>query len=288
MRTHPTDPELFLVEPSDLGRDPLPERVREHLEPVSRILQWANDYLCRPHPELGRAGAVCPFTRPALRRDLLLLTVCPGADLSADQVVDLVRRHRDWFLQMEPREMPLAQYKFTGIIFPDLAEGAYLDLIEATQARLKPEYVPLGLMIGEFHPGPPKQAGLWNADFRPLRSPLPLLGTRHMVPTDWPFLREDHAYVAAYLERIAEPLFPVRIIDDIRAAAERFGLAMPAASVAPGAGGEVYVGAVLDAGVEPSVGAELNVGVETNVGVELDLGTELEVGVELNVSAELR
>ena len=255
MRTHPTDPDLFLVEPSDLRRDPLPEPVRRHLEPVSRILQWANDYLCRPHPELGRAGAVCPFTRPALRKDLLLLAVCRGAELTVDQVVDLVRRHRDWFLQMEPRELPLAQYKFIGIIFPDISERAYLDLIEATQARLKAEYVPLGLMIGEFHPGPPRQAGLWNPDFRPLRSPLPLLGTRHMVPTDWPFLREEHAYVAAYLERFTEELIPQRIVDDIRAAANRFGLAMAAPpAAAPVPASQVYVGAVLaDAGApQPS------------------------------------
>lgn len=256
MRTHPTDPELFLVEPSDLRRDPLPERVREHLEPVSRILQWANDYLCRPHPDLGRAGAVCPFTRPALRKDLLLLTVCRGTEFSVDDVIGLVRRHRDWFLQMEPRELPLAQYKFIGIIFPDIPEPAYLELIEATQARLKSEYVPLGLMIGEFHPGPPRQAGLWNPDFRPLRSPLPLLGTRHMVPTDWPFLRDDHAYVAAYLARFTEELFPSRAADDIRTAMDRFGLAVPG-SAAAGLDTDLYLGADLFVGAVLNLDGEL-------------------------------
>lgn len=226
MRIHPTDPSLYLVQPSDLSRDPLPDRVAENLEPLSRVLQWADDYLCRPHPELGRTGAVCPFTRPAMRKDLLFLAVYPGAELDQDQVVEVVRRYRDWFLELEPAEMPLAQYKFAGIIFPDIPESGYLGLIEATQARLKPEYVALGVMIGEFHPGPPKQAGLWNPDFRPLRSPLPMLGTRHMVPTDFPFLKDNRDHVAGYLERFRDTL-PLRMYNDIREAARRFGLEMP-------------------------------------------------------------
>ena len=231
MRTHPADPRLYLVQPSDLRRDPLPDRVAENLEPLSRVLQWADDYLCRPHPEIGRPGAVCPFTRPALKKDLLFLTVYPGADLDQDEVVDVVRRYRDWFLQLEPATLPAAQYKFIGIIFPDIPESGYQDLIEAAQARLKAEYVSLGVMIGEFHPGPPKQAGLWNENFRPLKSPLPILGTRHMVPTDFPFLKDDYDHVAGYLERFRDAL-PLRMYGQIKEAADRFGLDMPAGGLA--------------------------------------------------------
>ena len=229
MHTHPTDARLYLVEPSDMTRDPLPDRVAEHADSLTSILQWADDYLCRPHPELGRPGAVCPFTRPALKKDLLFLTVYPGADPDFDEVADVVRRYRDWFLELEPVEMPMAQYKFIGIIFPDVTEAGYEPLIEGVQSRLKPEYVAQGIMIGEFHPGPPKPGGLWNPDFRPLRSPLPLLGTRHMVPTDFLFLKDDPDYLAGYLERFRDAL-PLRMYSEIKQAAERFGLEMPAAA----------------------------------------------------------
>jgi hypothetical protein len=226
MLTDPTDARLYVVQPSDLRLDPLPAKVAENLEPLSRVLQWADDYLCRPHPELGRPGAVCPFTRPALKKDLLFLAVYRGAELDQDEVVEVVRRYRDWFLQMEPAEYPAAQYKFIGIIFPDIPESGYLDLIEATQARLKAEYVALGVMIGEFHPGPPRQPGLWNPNFRPLKSPLPMLGTRHMVPTDFPFLKDTEEHVAGYLERFRDTL-PLRMYAEIKEAAQRFGLEMP-------------------------------------------------------------
>lgn len=231
MRIHPTDDRLYLVEPSDLKRDPMPARVAENIEPLTRILQWADEYLCRPHPELGRPGAVCPFTRPAIRKDLLFLTVCRGADITADEMVELVRSYRDWFLELEPVALPAAQYKFTGIIFPDIPESGYVELIEATQARLKAEYVGVGLMVGEFHPGPPAQGGLWNPDFRPLRSPLPMLGTRHMVPTDFPFLKDDYDYVAGYLERFRDAL-PLRMFGEIKEAADRFGLEIPSPAAA--------------------------------------------------------
>jgi hypothetical protein len=59
-------------------------------------------------------------------------------------------------------------------------------------------------MIGEFHPGPPPAPGLWNADFRPMRSPLPLLAVRHMVAADTPFLRGDPEHLAAYRRRFGE------------------------------------------------------------------------------------
>jgi len=72
-------------------------------------------------------------------------------------------------------------------------------LVDRTQELLKTEFVRGGLMVGEFHPGPPSAPGLWNKDFRPLRSPVPLLAIRHMVPSDRPFLTGNADHLAAYL-----------------------------------------------------------------------------------------
>ncbi|HEY0016160.1 MAG TPA: hypothetical protein VGC13_07560 [Longimicrobium sp.] len=246
MRIHPTDPRLYLVELPDFRETPQPPQVQENLEPLTTIVNWATDYLCRPHPELGRTGAVCPFTQPSLRRNLFFLTVIRGAELRLDDVEEVVRAYRDWFMEMPPTEPKQAQYKTVNIIFPDLPEEAWKTLIEATQDRLKAEYVPHGIMIGEFHPGPPDKAALWNANFRPLHCPLPMLVIRHMVPTDFVFLRDREDFMSAYLRLQGDRIPPV-IIKDVRLAAAAFGLPMPGEAVvreAVQAAGDAVPGAV--------------------------------------------
>ncbi len=62
-------------------------------------------------------------------------------------------------------------------------------------------------MIGQFHPRC-DNPGLWNTDFRPLRSPLPLLAIRRMVVFDLPFLTEDTGHFEAWLGHFASHLPP--------------------------------------------------------------------------------
>lgn len=223
MRIHPTDPRLYLVEPADLTLDPLPEVVRADLELLSRTMGWAVSYLTHPHPELGRSGPVCPFTRPALRKNTFFLTVYHGSGLRREDVVEVVRAYRDWFLELEPREGKDVQYKTINIIFPDISTEDAIELIEDTQTLLKPEYVPHSIMIGEFHPGPPRKAGLWNPDFRPLKCPVPLMSIRYMVPTDFAFLRDTPELMTAYLARFADRI-PAPMRADVEAVARDFGL----------------------------------------------------------------
>lgn len=222
MLTHPTDPRLFLVEVSDFRDQTLPEPVRPHADALHTILTWAEGYLCSPHPELGRSGPVCPFTRPSLRKELFYMAVYPGATLDQDDVLSVVRSYRDWFMELEPHSGAAAAYKTVGIIFPDLPREGWVSLVEGTQERLKSDYVCEGLMIGEFHPGPPSKGGLRNPDFRPLRSPLPLLSIRHMVPTDFAFLHTRRDWMEAYLARFGGQV-PSQIAGEVRKAAEAYG-----------------------------------------------------------------
>jgi hypothetical protein len=226
MLTHPTDPRLVLVEQSDFDRDPLPPLVMENLEPLRQVLSWARDYLCQPHAELGRTGPVCPFTRPAMRKDLFWMAVWRGSDMTQPEIADVVRLYRDWFMDMEPRDPKLAQYKSINILFPDLPESHWKTLIEATQEELKAEYVPHGIMIGEFHPGPPDKESLWNPAFKPLKSPLPLLSIRHMVPTDFAFLKGRPDFMASYLALHGEKI-PGPMLAEVREVSAKFGLTVP-------------------------------------------------------------
>ncbi|HEX4953680.1 MAG TPA: YbaK/EbsC family protein [Thermoanaerobaculia bacterium] len=223
MLTHATDPNLFVVETTDLERSNPPPRIHADLEPLRRVVRWAEEYLSQPHPELGREGPVCPYVQTSMRKQLFFLTVRRGRDLNCPQVEEILSAYRRWFLEIEPTDGPDAIFKTILVLFPDLDPKAWNDVIEAVQGALKSEYVAQGLMIGEFHPGPPRKAGLWNPDFRPLQSPVPMLVIRHMVPTDFAFLRDERPLLATYLARFQRQI-PGFLRDAVKGAAQSFGL----------------------------------------------------------------
>lgn len=228
MLTSPDFPGRFLIELSDLTADPAPEAIRDDLEPLRRIAAWAEEYLCQPHPELGRPGPVCPYAQASMRRCGFFMAVCHREGLDAAGLDRLLLDYRDWFLRIEPREGGGAAFKTILILFPDLDRADVPPLIERTQERLKAEYVAQGLMIGEFHDGPPDKAGLWNERFRPLASPVPMLVIRHMVATDFPFLRGDRSLVLSYLARFRQEI-PPYLREEVIRVASGFGIFLPTA-----------------------------------------------------------
>jgi hypothetical protein len=70
----------------------------------------------------------------------------------------------------------------------------------------------MGLLVGEFHAAN-ANPGLHNPDFRPLRSPVPMLAIRHLVESDLAFLNRDFypvslraTYLRSYLFRLGGKL----------------------------------------------------------------------------------
>jgi hypothetical protein len=198
MRIFASDPTCFLIELADLERESQVDIIRQNLQPVTQIVRWAEEYLSCPHPQLGREGSVCPFVQSSMDKGLFFLTVWRGQP-DPDQISEIILKYRDWFLGIQPCAGKEALYKTILILFPDISNEDAPRLIDATQQRLKADFVAKGLMIGQFHAGPPQEPGLWNAEFRPLNSPVPLLAIRHMVPSDFPFLTSEEQYVASYL-----------------------------------------------------------------------------------------
>lgn len=232
MLTHASHPSCVLVEQCDLdagGPHPLLDGVLDELRGVVR---WAREYLCRPHPELGRRGPVCPYAQASLDRGMFFLAVHRGDVVVPGALDEMLLIYRDWFRQLPPTGGPAAQYKTILLTLPDISIAAANRIVDATQERLKPRYVAEGLMIGEFHSGPPAKAGLWNPDFRPLRSPLPLLAIRHMVASDFPFLAADADLVADYL-RLFGAVTPPVLRNRVAAAARQFGLTPPDWAASP-------------------------------------------------------
>ncbi len=168
-------------------------------------IEWVKSFLARPHPKLGRPGAVCPFVPHSLKSNSIRLAVIRTKYLYPEQLEEIVGRYKDIFLKMEVKEQELAINKAFLLIFPDVHIEDACKLIDSVQQKLKPLFVESGLMIGEFHKRN-ETPGMHNPDFRPLRSPIPLLAIRFMVEADLPFLltpadpRLRIRYLEAYLK----------------------------------------------------------------------------------------
>jgi hypothetical protein len=181
------------------------------------IAAWVRNYLAQPHPDLGRPGLVCPFIPLALRMDSIWMAEVADAAPSFESIAAAVMYFRDVFLTLEPLDGHTALQKAIIIVFPALAGGtAGSRLVDAVQFALKKQFVPHGLMLGEFHSAN-ESPGLHNGQFRPLRSPIPLLAIRHMVEADLPFLvnesyspEERASFLRSYLLRLSGRLKPAK------------------------------------------------------------------------------
>ncbi|MEH2055854.1 MAG: DUF6875 domain-containing protein [Nostoc sp.] len=181
----------------------------EDLPYLIEIMEWVKNFLGRPHPNLGRPGAVCPFVPFSLRSNSIRLAVIHTKDLYPEQLEQVVGRYRDMFIEMDVLEQELAINKAFLLIFPDVHIEDAPKVIDSVQQKLKPLFVESGLMIGEFHKRN-ESPGLHNPNFRPLRSPIPLLAIRFMVEADLPFLQnptDPHLrirYLEAYLKHFGD------------------------------------------------------------------------------------
>ncbi|MCT2589155.1 hypothetical protein LHJ74_04250 [Streptomyces sp. N2-109] len=162
-------------------------RMARDLPVIESITDWCDEFLARPHAELGRGGSVCPFIPRALSSNQVSFVVLRTKNRSEAEIDRIISRFREVFLRTEPVSGPEAIDKAILIILPDVKEEDAAEAVDETHRRLKAEFVESGLMIGKFHPRS-EQGGLHNPDFRPLRSPVPLLAIRHMVDSDLPFL----------------------------------------------------------------------------------------------------
>ena len=223
MLIYSADQTCYLVELSDLKQGNLDRFKSTETNALRQVVDWSRSYLCNPHPDLGRKGPVCPYVQFSMEKNLFFMTIYQGSYLERTAIVNTILKYQQWFLELDPLRGNEAQYKTILILFPNLSSEDAPQFIDSIQAELKPACVANGVIIGEFHAGPPQKTGIRNANFRPFYCPIPVLGIRYMVPYDFPFLQEDKAFVTAYLQqfgnRIPEFLKPM-----VQQAALKFGI----------------------------------------------------------------
>ena len=144
------------------------------------------DFVAKPHADLGRKGAVCPWVPLSLKQDKLFFVEIDQNNLTEDEICQILIDYRDKFLSMEPTTGTNSLQKSFVILFPFLGPNSS-DIIDSVHFKMKKEFVENRLMLGDFYENN-FSPGLRNIEFRPLCSPVPMLVIRYMVETDLFFL----------------------------------------------------------------------------------------------------
>lgn len=167
--------------------------------PLATLLGWVEGYLMSGHADLGRSGAVCPFTRQAAKLDTIRLAVSRAGPEDEASAFALIRAG---FAELEaiPAKAAMAHFRTVIIGFPACASEDGIAMLRRVQDRHKFYSLSRNRMIGLMH-AQSDAPGLWNPDFRPLRSPYPVLAIRHMVEHDAPFAARHPLLLLPYLAR---------------------------------------------------------------------------------------
>ncbi|MGZ5008523.1 MAG: DUF6875 domain-containing protein [Methylobacter sp.] len=178
-----------------MNQDELLSWKNSNQKELTGIKSWITEFLCNPHPSLGRTGSVCPFTKEAIDKDSIYFSLENSFYLNRENEIKKITSQIKLFKELKTNN---EVYKVIINAYPYIVENEY-NKIELIQNELKPLFVKESLMIGQFYPGC-KEKGLWNDNFFPLDSPVSLLAIRNMAITDIAFLISDSCFLEKYLQ----------------------------------------------------------------------------------------
>jgi heptaprenyl diphosphate synthase len=152
------------------------------------VVQWARQYLGRPHPKLGRAGAICPFVRPTIDLDQFVVRHYDNVDGTNIQVLrQIVLQESRSFRKLFPRTAPNGMLASVVLVFPHITAAHFLAL-DYLHDELKTHLiVKHELMSSPFHPRSIKPS-VSNPEFPVFRAPFPMLAIRHIDVRDITFV----------------------------------------------------------------------------------------------------
>ena len=171
---------------------------RDALRAVSA---WIEDFVAKPHEDLGRTGTVCPFVPGSLERRMLWFAPEKIAEVDVPGVVELMDDYKRLFLEKAPLQDDDAIYKTIIVVFTDLpAERAGALFTDVLGQLADASYEEDGIIFGPFYDGNEGTA-IYNSSFRPFQSPVPFLFVRHTVLSDWKFFVDHDALLDRWARR---------------------------------------------------------------------------------------
>jgi hypothetical protein len=193
------------------------------------VVQWARQYLGRPHPKLGRSGPICPFVRPTIDLGQFVVRHYDQVDGANIRVLrQIALQESQSFRKMFPRTAPNGMLASVLLVFPHITATHFmaLDLLHdelKTHLIVKHE-----LMSSPFHPRSIKPS-VSNPEFPVFRAPFPMLAIRHIDVRDIAFVgtnerafKRYHALFSKLFER-GEVSNEFGHVSGYTQACERFG-----------------------------------------------------------------
>lgn len=175
-------------------------------------MRWLEEFVTRPHPDLGRPGPVCPRLAPALRADAVWLVSVAVPGFTASDAAGAGRLLMRLF-ETVAAGSHRASTALLGF-FPALPEWQVADFIDGGHRILRAEVAEEGLMLGEFHAGS-SVGGVHNRAFPVMRCPAPMYAVRVMTPHDLLFADQPGtppadwvAFLLAYQRHLGDRLSP--------------------------------------------------------------------------------
>jgi hypothetical protein len=174
------------------------------LHALRAVAEWIGEFVIQPHKDLGRPGPVCPFTSVALEHKALWLAPERSAGRSAPQVIQTIQDYQELLLANPPLDGDGASHKTIIVVFTDLPAAQAMGFFEPVLQQIGvSSYAEGGLVMGPFYEGNDGTA-IYNPNFRPFQSPVPLLLMRRAVISDWKFFLNNEEWFRLWARRYAE------------------------------------------------------------------------------------
>ncbi len=164
---------------------------------IARLLSWIESFPMQGHPDLGRTGVVCPFTKTAGKYGTLRLRT---SNCDPNDEEHAFRLLLDGYADLDriPTAPGMQKYRAIVIGFPNCAGAEGVEMIKRVKKRHKYRAVARLRMLGLMHPGA-AAPGIWNQDFRPMEAPMPVLIVRYFVEQDSLFVAYQRLQWTPYL-----------------------------------------------------------------------------------------
>ncbi len=161
----------------------------KYLDDIKEAVKYIN-FAASPNPNKGSSGAVCPFLPKAIKNDTIRCAIIDNETFDVDTISTILDDYIKLFLDFSKGEKELKIYYSLIILFPNMNTKQSELLLTTIHKEYKKKMVYDGLMIGEFFPSNEK-VGLYSDSFHPLRSQVPMIAIRYLIPEDILFLNND-------------------------------------------------------------------------------------------------
>ena len=117
---------------------------------MATLLDWVESYLMRSHADLGRTGAVCPFTKQAAKIDAVRVAISPAAAGNESNAFTLVRQAFSE-LNAIPCKTGMAHFRTVIIGFPECNDADGVAMLKRVQRAHRFYSLARGRMVGLMH-----------------------------------------------------------------------------------------------------------------------------------------